>query len=37
MVHAPWGQSDYARFCDAVVKLCPGADDERKFAESDLQ
>jgi hypothetical protein len=28
---------DYARFCDAVVKLYPGADDERKYAESDLQ
>jgi hypothetical protein len=28
---------DYARFRDAVVKLYPGADDERKYAESDLQ
>jgi hypothetical protein len=28
---------DYAKFCDAVVKLYPGADDERKYAESDLQ
>jgi hypothetical protein len=28
---------DYAQFCDAVVKLYPGADDERKYAESDLQ
>jgi hypothetical protein len=29
--------SDYARFHDAVVKLYPGADDERKYAESDLE
>jgi hypothetical protein len=29
--------ADYARFRDAVVKLYPGADDERKFAESDLE
>jgi hypothetical protein len=28
---------DYARFHDAVVKLYPGADDERKYAESNLQ
>jgi hypothetical protein len=28
---------DYAKFCDAVVKLYPGADDERKDAKSDLQ
>jgi hypothetical protein len=28
---------DYTRFHDAVVKLYPGADDERKYAESDLQ
>jgi hypothetical protein len=28
---------DYTRFRDAVVKLYPGADDERKYAESDLQ
>jgi hypothetical protein len=28
---------DYARFCDTVVKLYPGADDKRKYAESDLQ
>jgi hypothetical protein len=28
---------DYARFHDAVVKLYPGADNERKYAESDLQ
>jgi hypothetical protein len=28
---------NYARFHDAVVKLYPGADDERKYAESDLQ
>jgi hypothetical protein len=27
---------DYARFCDTVVKLYPGADDERKYAKSDL-
>jgi hypothetical protein len=27
---------DYARFCDAIVKLYPGADDERKYAKSDL-
>jgi hypothetical protein len=29
--------ADYARFHDAVVKLYPGADDERKYAESDLE
>jgi hypothetical protein len=29
--------SDYAQFHDAVVKLYPRADDERKYAESDLQ
>jgi hypothetical protein len=28
---------DYALFHDAIVKLYPGADDERKYAESDLQ
>jgi hypothetical protein len=28
---------DYARFRDAVVKLYPRADDQRKYAESDLQ
>jgi hypothetical protein len=28
---------DYARFRDAVIKLYPGADDERKYAESNLQ
>jgi hypothetical protein len=28
---------DYVRFRDAVVKLYPGADDERKYVESDLQ
>jgi hypothetical protein len=28
---------DYARFRDTVVKLYPGADDERKYMESDLQ
>jgi hypothetical protein len=28
---------DYTRFRDAIVKLYPGADDERKYAESDLQ
>jgi hypothetical protein len=28
---------DYARFRDAIVKLYPGADDERKYAESNLQ
>jgi hypothetical protein len=28
---------DYIRFRDAIVKLYPGADDERKYAESDLQ
>jgi hypothetical protein len=28
---------DYAQFCDAIIKLYPGADDERKYAESDLQ
>jgi hypothetical protein len=28
---------DYAQFRDTVVKLYPGADDERKYAESDLQ
>jgi hypothetical protein len=29
--------ADYARFCDAIVKLYPGADNERKYAESDLE
>jgi hypothetical protein len=28
---------DYARFCDAVVKLYPGVYNERKYAESNLQ
>jgi hypothetical protein len=28
---------DYTQFRDAIVKLYPGADDERKYAESDLQ
>jgi hypothetical protein len=28
---------DYTWFCDAVVKLYPGADDERKYAKSNLQ
>jgi hypothetical protein len=28
---------DYTRFRDAIVKLYPGADDERKYAKSDLQ
>jgi hypothetical protein len=28
---------DYARFRDAIIKLYPGADDERKYAESDLE
>jgi hypothetical protein len=28
---------DYARFCDAVIKLYPGADNERKYVESNLQ
>jgi hypothetical protein len=28
---------DYAKFCDTIVKLYPGADDERKYAESDLE
>jgi hypothetical protein len=28
---------DYAQFRDAIVKLYPSADDERKYAESDLQ
>jgi hypothetical protein len=28
---------EYAQFRDAIVKLYPGADDERKYAESDLQ
>jgi hypothetical protein len=28
---------NYAQFRDAVVKLYPGADDERKYAKSDLQ
>jgi hypothetical protein len=28
---------DYARFRDAIVKLYPGADDKRKYAETDLQ
>jgi hypothetical protein len=28
---------DYTRFCNAIIKLYPGADDQRKYAESDLQ
>jgi hypothetical protein len=28
---------NYAQFCDAIIKLYPGADDERKYAESDLE
>jgi hypothetical protein len=28
---------DYAQFCDAIIKLYPGADDKRKYAKSDLQ
>jgi hypothetical protein len=28
---------DYAQFRDIVIKLYPGADNERKYAESDLQ
>jgi hypothetical protein len=28
---------DYAKFCDAVIRLYPGADDKRKYAESDLE
>jgi hypothetical protein len=28
---------DYAKFRDAIIKLYPGADDERKYAESDLE
>jgi hypothetical protein len=28
---------DYTRFRDAIIKLFPGADDERKYAESDLR
>jgi hypothetical protein len=28
---------DYTQFRDAVIKLYTGADDERKYAESDLQ
>jgi hypothetical protein len=28
---------NYAQFRDAVVKLYPGADDERKYAKSDLE
>jgi hypothetical protein len=28
---------NYAKFWDVIVKLYPGADDERKYAESDLQ
>jgi hypothetical protein len=27
----------YAKFRDAIIKLYPGADDERKYAESNLQ
>jgi hypothetical protein len=29
--------ADYARFHDTIVKLYPGADNERKYAESDLE
>jgi hypothetical protein len=28
---------NYAKFRDAIVKLYPGADDERKYTESDLE
>jgi hypothetical protein len=28
---------DYTKFCDAVVKLYPGADNKRKYAESNLE
>jgi hypothetical protein len=28
---------NYAQFCDTIIKLYPGADDKRKYAESDLQ
>jgi hypothetical protein len=28
--------ADYAKFRNTIVKLYPGADDERKYAESDL-
>jgi hypothetical protein len=28
---------DYTRFCDTIVILYPGADDKRKYAESDLE
>jgi hypothetical protein len=28
---------NYAQFHGAVIKLYPGADNERKYAESDLQ
>jgi hypothetical protein len=28
---------DYAQFRDAIVKLYPGANDERKYAKSDLE
>jgi hypothetical protein len=29
--------ADYTKFRDAVVKLYPGADDERKYTKSDLE
>jgi hypothetical protein len=28
---------DYTKFQDAVIKLYPGVDNERKYAESGLQ
>jgi hypothetical protein len=28
---------EYAKFWDAIVKLYPGADNERKYTESDLE
>jgi hypothetical protein len=29
--------TDNAKFHDTIIKLYPGADDERKYTESDLQ
>jgi hypothetical protein len=29
--------TNYTKFWDVIVKLYPGADDERKYAESDFQ
>jgi hypothetical protein len=28
---------NYVKFCDAIIKLYPGADNKRKYAESDLE